>query len=154
MVTTDDGGALVRVLAGDVDGHTGPGISHTPLAITHVTLAPGARAEIPWRRDFNALAYVLNGAGTVGPDERPIRMGQTAVLVDGDTVVVRAAERQESRSPAMDIVLIGGTPLREPVFQYGPFVMSTRQDVIEAFADYRPGRFGRIPPEAIQPYHA
>lgn len=154
MVTTDDGGALVRVLAGDVDGHTGPGISHTPLAITHVTLAPGARAEIPWRRDFNALAYVLNGAGTVGPDERPIRMGQTAVLVDGDTVVVRAAERQESRSPAMDIVLIGGTPLREPVFQYGPFVMSTRQDVIEAFEDYRAGRFGRIPPEAIQPYHA
>ncbi len=54
----------------------------------------------------------------------------------------------------MDIVLIGGTPLRGPVFQYGPFVMSTRQDVIEAFEDYRAGRFGRIPPEAIQPYHA
>ncbi len=98
MVTTDDdGGALVRVLAGDVDGHTGPGISHTPLAVTHVTLAPGARAGVSRRRDFNALAYVLNGAGTVGPDERPIRMGQTAVLVDGDTVVV---ELLSGRSPA------------------------------------------------------
>ena len=152
MITTGDGGALVRVLAGDVDGHSGPGISHTPLAIAHVTLAPGARAEIPWRRDFNALAYVLNGAGTVGPDGHPIRMGQTAVLADGDTPVIQADDRQESRSPAMDVFLVGGAPLREPVFQYGPFVMSTRQEVIEAFEDFQAGRFGHIPPEAIQPY--
>lgn len=154
MVTTSDGGALVRVLAGEVAGHTGPGISHTPLAIAHVTLAPGARAELPWPKGFNALAYVLNGAGTVGAEGHPIHSGQTAVLVGGDTVEFAANPTQESRSPQMDVFLIGGVPLREPVFQYGPFVMSTRQEVIEAFEDFQSGRFGHIPPDAIQPYRA
>lgn len=154
MVSTTDGGALVRVLAGELDGHTGPGISHTPLAIAHITLAPGARAELPWPKEFNALAYVLNGAGTVGAEGQPIRSGQTAVLVDGDTVVVAANPTQESRSPNMDVFLVGGVALREPVFQYGPFVMSTREEVIEAFEDFQSGRFGHIPPDAIQPYRA
>ncbi len=154
MVSTPDGGALVRILAGDVAGHDGPGISHTPLAVTHVTVAPGARAEIPWRSDFNALAYVLSGSGTVGPQGHPIHTGQMAVLVEGDTVVVQADPVQESRSPNLDVFLIGGVPLREPVFQYGPFVMSTRQEVIEAFEDFQAGRFGHIPPHAIQPFHA
>ncbi len=152
MVASADGGALVRVLAGEVAGHQGPGISHTPLAVTHVTLSPGARVEIPWRPDFNALVYVLAGAGTVGADGVAVRMGQTAVLVDGDTVVVQADESQESRSPQMEVFIIGGVPLRQPVFQYGPFVMSTKQEVIEAFEDFQAGRFGHIPPEAIQPF--
>ena len=154
MITTADGGALIRVLAGEVAGHRGPGISHTPLAITHVTLAPGARAEIPWRTDFNALAYVLAGSGTVGVDQRPIRMGQMAALTDGDTIVLHADPVQESRSPNMDVFLIGGVPLREPVIQYGPFVMSTKEEIIQAFEDFQAGRFGHIPPEAIQPYRA
>lgn len=154
MVSTADGGALIRILAGELDGHQGPGISHTPLAIAHVTLAPGARAEIPWRTDFNALAYVLNGSGSVGPQGRPVRTGQMAVLVDGDSVVLQADPVQETRSPSLDVFLIGGIPLREPVFQYGPFVMSTRQEVIEAFEDYQSGRFGHIPPNAIQPHRA
>ena len=142
------------VLAGELDGHRGPGISHTPLAISHVTLSPGARVELPWRQDFNALVYALAGSGTVGAESAPIRMGQTAVLVDGDTVVVQADETQESRSPQMEVFIIGGVPLRQPVFQYGPFVMSTRQEVIEAFEDFQAGRFGRIPPQAIQPFRA
>jgi hypothetical protein len=152
MVTTADGGALIRVLAGEVAGHKGPGISHTPLSITHVTLAPGARAEIPWRADFNALAYVLNGTGSVGPAGHPVRNGQMAALVDGDSVVLQASDTQESGSPHLDVFLIGGLPLRQPVFQYGPFVMSTRDEVIEAFEDFQKGRFGQIPPHAIQPF--
>ena len=152
MVTSADGGALVRVLAGEINGFSGPGISHTPLAITHVTLAPGARVEIPWRKDFNALAYVLSGTGTVGVQGQPIKTGQMAVLVDGDTIVLQAAESQESRSPGLDVFLIGGLPLREPVFQYGPFVMSTKAEVMEAFEDYQKGKFGQIPIDAIHPH--
>ena len=152
MVTSADGGALVRVLAGEINGFSGPGISHTPLAITHVTLAPGARIEIPWRKDFNALAYVLSGTGTVGVQGQPIKTGQMAVLVDGDTIVLQAAESQESRSPGLDVFLIGGLPLREPVFQYGPFVMSTKAEVMEAFEDYQKGKFGQIPIDAIHPH--
>jgi redox-sensitive bicupin YhaK (pirin superfamily) len=73
-------------------------------------------------------------------------------LVDGDTIVLQAAEAQESRSPALDVFLIGGLPLREPVFQYGPFVMSTKAEVMEAFDDYQKGKFGQIPIDAIQPH--
>jgi redox-sensitive bicupin YhaK (pirin superfamily) len=152
MVTTADGGAVLRILAGDVDGNQGPGISHTPLAITHLTLAPGAQADIPWRRDFNALAYVLAGSGTVGAEGRPIRSGQLAVLGEGDTVLFRADDRQETRSPNLEVFLIGGVPLRQPVFAYGPFVMSTKAEVIEAFEDYQAGRLGRVPADAIQPH--
>jgi len=152
MLTTSDGGALVRILAGEVDGHAGPGISHTPLAITHITIAPGAQADIPWRADFNALAYVLSGSGTVGAERRPIRSGQLALLGAGDTVLLQADAQQESRHPSLEVFLIGGVPLREPVVQYGPFVMSTQAEIVEAFEDYQAGRLGTVPADAIQPH--
>jgi redox-sensitive bicupin YhaK (pirin superfamily) len=152
MVASADGGALVRVLAGEIDGYRGPGISHTPLAIAHVTVAPGAQVDIPWDRSFNALCYVLSGSGQVGAEARPIRTGQTAVLVDGDSVRLRADDVQESRSPALDVFVIGGVPLREPVVQHGPFVMSTKAEIMEAFEDFQRGRFGQIPADAIQPF--
>ena len=152
MVTSSDGGALVRVLAGEIGGHRGPGISHTPLAITHVTLAPGARVEIPWRTDFNALAYTLAGSGSVGPAGQPVQAGQMAVLVDGDTVVLQASLKQDSRAKDFEVFLIGGVPLREPVVQYGPFVMSTKAEIMEAFEDYQSGRLGTVPANAIQPH--
>ena len=152
MVTNADGGALVRVLAGELEGHAGPGISHTPLVITHVSLAPGARLELPWRADFNALAHVLAGRGTIGPDGHPFATGQTAVLVDGDTIVITADPVQDSRTQSLDVFLIGGVPLREPVVQYGPFVMSTKAEIMEAFEDFQAGRLGSIPANAIQPH--
>jgi hypothetical protein len=152
LVSSTDGGALLRVLAGTVDGHSGPGISHTPLAITHLTVAPGARIDIPWPAEFNALAYVLAGSGSVGDEGRPFSSGQLAVLGAGDTVVIAADAVQESRSPNLEVFLIGGVPLREPVAHYGPFVMSTREELIEAFEDYQAGRLGTIPPHAIQPF--
>ena len=152
MVTTADGGALVRVLAGELAGHAGPGISHTPLVITHVSIAPGARLELPWRADFNALAHVLAGRGTIGSDAHPFATGQTAVLVDGDTIVITADPVQDSRTENLEVVLIGGVPLREPVVQYGPFVMSTKAEIMEAFEDFQAGRLGSIPANAIQPH--
>lgn len=152
LVTSTDGGALLRVLAGEIDGHSGPGISHTPLAIAHLTLPPGARIDIPWRTDFNALAYVLAGRGTAGGEARPIRMGQTAVLRDGDVLTFTADANQESRYPNLEIFLIGGVPLREPVVQYGPFVMSNPREIQEAFDDFQSGRFGTIPANALQPF--
>jgi len=152
MVSSADGGALVRVLAGDVAGFRGPGISHTPIAITHVTVAPGAQIDIPWRKDFNALAYVLAGNGSVGPNGQPIRTGQMAVLTEGDLIRLRADVNQDSRHPSFDVFLLGGIPLREQVFQYGPFVMSTREEVMQAMEDYQKGRFGHIPVNAIMPH--
>lgn len=152
MISSADGGALIRVLAGEIEGHRGPGISHTPLTITHVTIAPGARVEIPWRKDFNALAYVLAGNGAVGAQLQPIHTGQMAVLVDGDKVVLQADKLQDSKTPNLDIFLLGGVPLRESYIQYGPFVMSTKEEIIQAMEDYQKGRFGHIPPDAIMPH--
>ena len=152
MVTSSDGGAVLRVLAGTVAGHDGPGISHTPLAIAHLTLAPGAQIQIPWRTDFNALAYVLAGAGTVGPTGQPFATGEMAVLKDGDYVQISANTTQESRTPNLEVFLIGGVPLRQPVVQYGPFVMCSNEEIMEAVEDFQAGRFGQIPLGAIQPH--
>ena len=88
LLSSPDGGALVRLIAGDVAGHVGPGSTHTPITVAHATVAPGARLEVPWRTDFNALAYVLAGSGTVGAERRPVDAGQLTVFGDGDTIVV------------------------------------------------------------------
>jgi redox-sensitive bicupin YhaK (pirin superfamily) len=145
LAASVDGGALLRVIAGDVAGFTGPGSTYTPMAQVHATLSPGARLSLPWRSDFNALVYVLNGEGTVGPDATPIRMGQLAVFGPGDALTIAAGAHQESRSPSMDVLILGGRPIREPVAWMGPFVMNTREEVIQAFTDYQAGRLGSIP---------
>ena len=78
LLSTPDAGALVRVIAGEVDGHAGPGSTYSPMALVHASLAPTARLDLPWRKDFNALVYVLAGSGVVGPDRRPIRTAEWA----------------------------------------------------------------------------
>ena len=147
LVRSADGGALVRVIAGQVGEHSGPGSTHTPISIVHATLSPGAELRLPWRPDFNALLYALAGQGSVGGARRPIQMGQLAVLGSGDTVTVRADTTQESRSPSLDVLVLGGQPIREPVAAYGPFVMNTRAELVEAFEDYQAGKLGTIPAE-------
>jgi redox-sensitive bicupin YhaK (pirin superfamily) len=145
LVTTQDGGALVRVIAGDVAGHAGPGSTYTPMTLVHATLSPGARLSLPWRADYNALVYALAGRGTVGGEGRPIELGQLAVLGAGNTVTLGAARLQERRSPNFDVLILGGRPIRESIAWMGPFVMNTREEVIQAFADYKAGRLGSIP---------
>lgn len=153
LIASADGGALVRIIAGDLDGHPGPGATHTPIVLAHATVQPGAQLSLPWPNDFNALAYVLGGRGTVGAEKRPISDGNLVVLADGDRLTFGARDSQESRSPAFELLLLGGLPIRERVFQYGPFVMNTRAEVIEAFEDFQAGRFGQVPPNALRPYH-
>ncbi len=153
LASTDDGGALVRVIAGDIAGFEGPGSTHTPMTQVHATISPGARLSLPWRTDYNALLYVLNGEGTVGPEKTPIRMGQLAVFGHGDALLATASQTQESRSPTMDVLILGGQPIREPVAWMGPFVMNTREEVMTAFADYQAGKLGSIPAVHNAPTH-
>jgi redox-sensitive bicupin YhaK (pirin superfamily) len=152
LLASPDGGALIRLIAGSLGGVTGPGSTRTPITLVHATVAPGARLELPWQADFNALVYVLRGAGTVGTPGAPIRAGQLAVLGAGDSLAVTANESQDSITPALDVLLLGGRPIREPVAAYGPFVMNTREELQQAVDDYRAGRLGVIPPDALMPH--
>ena len=145
LVTTGDATSLVRIIAGQVGGHRGPGSTHTPITMVHATVAAGARLELPWGRQSNALVYALSGRGFVGADRPPFSTGQLAVLGDGDTVTVEAAQVQDSRSPALEVLILGGRPIREPVAAYGPFVMNTRAELAQAFEDFQKGRMGTVP---------
>jgi hypothetical protein len=147
LLASPDGGALLRLIAGDVAGHRGPGSTHTPIAVAHATVSPGARLETPWRRDFNALAYVLAGSGSVGAERRPVTSGQLTVFGDGDTLIVDGSGHEP-----LDVLLLGGRPIREPVAAYGPFVMNTRAELAQAFEDYSAGRLGTIPADGLRPY--
>lgn len=145
LLTSDDGGALVRLIAGDVGGHHGPGSTHTPMTMVHATLAPGARMVLPWPRDFNALLYILGGQGVVGVERRPVHTGQLTVFGAGDTVTVEASAKQDSRNASLDVLVLGGRPIREPVAHYGPFVMNTNAEIQQAFEDFHAGRLGTVP---------
>ena len=147
LLTSSDGGALIRLIAGDLAGFSGPGVTHTDITIVHATIYPGASITLPWRPDFNALVYGLSGAGSVGSgtSARPLVNGQLAVLGAGDTMTISANPTQESRLEGFDVYILGGQPIREPVVARGPFVMNTMSEVMTAFEDYQSGKMGSIP---------
>ncbi|MCL4423767.1 MAG: pirin family protein [Actinobacteria bacterium] len=152
LLSSQDGGALVRLIAGEIGDHKGPGSTFTPIIMIHATLSGGARLELPWRVDFNALAYVLAGRGSVGEERRPIHEGQLALFEDGstgNTLVLDAATKQDLRAPNLEVILLGGRPIKEPVVHYGPFVMNTRAEILEALEDYEKGRLGQVPAERV-----
>lgn len=145
LLSSHDGGALIRVIAGEVGGHMGPGSTQTPITLVHATVQPGAALRLPWRRDYNALVYTLAGHGLAGEARRPVQMGQLTVFGDGDAIVMRAAEVQESRSPELELLILGGLPIKEPVAWMGPFVMNTKREVLQAFEDFQKGLLGTVP---------
>jgi redox-sensitive bicupin YhaK (pirin superfamily) len=146
LLSSPDGGALVRLIAGDIAGHKGPGHTHTPITVAHATIAPSARLELPWNPQFNALAYVLEGRGTVEAG-RSVAAGQLAVFGEGDTISITNAG-----TGPLEVLLLGGQPLREPIAQMGPFVMNHRHELQQAIDDFNAGRLGTIPPDGLRPY--
>ncbi|GII54647.1 hypothetical protein Pth03_30360 [Planotetraspora thailandica] len=154
LLASDDGSSLVRVIAGSLAGHEGPGMTYTPITYLHATVAPGARLALPWPADFNALVYVLSGDGFVGPDDRPLREGQLGVFGGykgtAGALTMRAADKQPLASrQGWEILVLGGLPIHEPVARYGPFVMNTREELAQAFADFQAGRMGVVPAEHV-----
>ncbi len=146
LLSSADGGALIRVIAGELAGVAGPGHTHTPIVMLHATVAPGARVDLPWRPDFNALVYVMSGRGQVGESAVAIGPSQLAVLGAGDSIVLAADQQQESRhGRGLEVLVLGGAPIGEPIAWAGPFVMNTEAEVRQAFADARSGRLGVVP---------
>jgi hypothetical protein len=147
VLATDDAGAVVRVIAGELGGHPGPGATFTPITYAHATIAPDARLRVPWRPEFNALAYVLAGRASAGRERRPFGEGQLAVFGAGAAVELRADPSQDAHVPGVEVLLLGGLPIREQIAWYGPFVMNTREEIVQAIEDYQAGRMGEIPPD-------
>lgn len=147
LVASEDGASLLRVIAGEVAGVRGPGETFTPITYLHATVTPGSRLLLPWRPDFNALVYALNGDGFAGTDRVAVREGELALFGPGQAIAIEAAAAQPGHSgEGWDVLVLGGQPIGEPVARYGPFVMNTRDEIIRAMEDFRAGRMGTVPP--------
>jgi quercetin 2,3-dioxygenase len=139
---SDDGYVSVRVIAGEALGQKAVIETRTPIQYLHFTVQPGGRIVQRVPRDYNAFAYVIDGAATLGRDERLAGRRQMVTFAnDGDDVSIAAATTSER---PLQVLLIAGLPLREPVARYGPFVMNTRAELLQAVDDFQNGRMGRI----------
>ncbi len=145
LVASERGDSLLRIIAGDLAGYQGPGATWTPITVIHASLEPHARLRIPWPEHFNALAYVLTGSGAIGPAGVLIREGQGVMFGQGGAITIAASPQPEGPSGRLEILMMGGEPIREPIASYGPFVMNTHADIVQAFEDYQSGRMGTIP---------
>lgn len=148
LLASEDGGSLLRLIAGELGGHIGPGSTHTPIAVIHATVSPGSRLHLPWPTGYNALAYALSGHGTVGLEQAPFEGGQLAVFGDGGAITLTAGSAAEP----LEVYLLGGQPIREPMAQYGPFVMNNQAELQQAMDDFRSGRLGQVPADGLRPH--
>ena len=136
--------AAIRVIAGSAGEVRGPGVTHTPINMLHVTLLPGSRIRLPWPERFNALVYTMEGTVQVSSGRIALEASHLAVLGAGGVI-----ELSNGGRAAAEVILLGGEPIRETVARYGPFVMNTREELVQAFEDYQAGRMGQVPPERI-----
>jgi redox-sensitive bicupin YhaK (pirin superfamily) len=144
VARSEDGLATVRVVAGEALGVSATTHTHTPILYLHASLAPGGSLVQPVPPGWHVLAYVFQGRARVGREERLVRAGELAVLeAEGGPVAISAAPGEG----AAEVLLVGGEPIGEPIARYGPFVMNTEDEILEAVQDYRAGRMGEIPAE-------
>ena len=152
LFASADGASLFRLIAGRIGSHEGPGSTHTPITVAHVSVPAGSRVTVPWDPAHNALAYVLAGHGSVGTEAVRVTKGQLALFGSGDTVTFTGAGGDNETTDSMEILLLGGRPIGEPVAAYGPFVMNTREELVQAYEDFQAGRLGVVPDGALRPF--
>jgi quercetin 2,3-dioxygenase len=140
VAKSDDGKVAVRVIAGESLGQRAVIETRTPIFYFDCSLEPGGVLEQPAPPDYNAFAFVYGGRGTFGANREAAREHEAVIFAnDGDAVRLEASSDAPLRA-----LLIGGVPLNEPVARYGPFVMNTRSEILQAFDDYQSGRLGEI----------
>jgi redox-sensitive bicupin YhaK (pirin superfamily) len=122
-----------KVLSGNLGGVQGAARGFYPIDYFDVQFKPGQSADIPVAADRSVFAIVVEGSGVIG--ERSVKRGDLAILGEGDMVCLAADD-------ALHVIIVAGSPIREPVARYGPFVMNTPQEIEQAFVDYQAGRFG------------
>lgn len=142
VAQTEDGSVKVRVIAGEALGAKAVVETRTPIIYLHFTLQPGATIVQPVPQEYSAFAYVLDGSGLFGAEQNPGEDGQMVLFAQdaADVTIANPVDAQES----LDLLLIAGVPLDEPVVRYGPFVMNTEAEIRQAIDDYRSGKMGTI----------
>jgi len=142
IASTPDGKVSAKVIAGNSLGSKAVINTRTPIMYFHFTLQPGAEIVQPVPKNYNAFAYVINGKGMFGKDKTIVEEKKMSVFKnDGESISIRVAENAGS---SLDVLLIAGIPLNEPIVQYGPFVMNTQEEIDNTIEDYRNGRLGKI----------
>jgi quercetin 2,3-dioxygenase len=146
VAQNEDGGIKVKVIAGEALGSRAVIDTRIPIFYLHFTLQPGAKLIQPIPNEYNTFAYVINGEGLFGPAEKQ-KVAKTGQMVTfdkaGERVAISASASNNTKSP-LNLLLIGGIPLNEPVARYGPFVMNTKEEILQAIEDYRNGKMGNI----------
>jgi len=137
-----DGKVKVKIIAGEALGKSAAIDTRTPISLMHITLQPGGSLLQPVPSGHNAFAYLIAGEGRFGEPAQPAA-AQQMVIFGGDTGAVRLSAPADARGP-LELLLLTGVPLNEPVARYGPFVMNTEQEIHEAIRDYQNGRMGEI----------
>lgn len=140
VAESEDGKVWVKVIAGQSMGKEAVIDTRTPITFLHVKLEPGAKLEQAIPHQYNTFAYVVEGKGYFGKEQLPAETDQLVLFShDGETVSFEAADKQ-----SLSVLILGGMPLNEPVARYGPFVMNTQNEIVQALQDYQNGRMGAI----------
>ena len=140
--TSEDGLVTVRVIAGEAMGQHAVIETHTPIMYLHYSIEPGGVVTQPLPAEYNAFAYLIDGAGLFGGASERANDGQMVMFAqDGELIRIENPADAQSR---LDVLLIAGVPLNEPVTRYGPFVMNTEGEIRQAFEDFARGRMGAI----------
>jgi redox-sensitive bicupin YhaK (pirin superfamily) len=140
--TSADGLVSVTVIAGEAMGEKAVIETRTPIIYLHYRLGPGGVATQQVPHAYNSFAYVVDGAGLFGSEGERAGDGQMVMFAaDGDEVRI---ENPADADSTLDVLLIAGVPLNEPIARHGPFVMNTEAEIHQAFEDYRRGRMGAI----------
>ena len=141
--TTKDGNVTVKVIAGESLGAKAVIDTITPIMYLHFKLEPDASIVQSVPDEYNVFAYVIKGKGLfeINNNSNKIIEGGNLVIFDKDGKEVYIQAAKDSKDP-LELLLIGGIPIREPIARYGPFVMNTQQEIYQAIEDYRSGRLG------------
>lgn len=142
QVATEDGLVAVKVIAGEAMGQQAVIETHTPIIYLHYTIQPGGVVTQAVPAEYNAFAYIVDGAGLFGDASERANDGQMVMFAsEGEQIRI---ENPADAQTSLDVLLIAGVPLNEPVARYGPFVMNTEREIRQAFEDYVQGRMGAI----------
>src|SRR6267378_2679969 len=140
--TSADGLVTVSVIAGEAMGEKAVIETRTPIVYLHYRIEPGGVATQQAPSAFNAFAYIVDGEGLFGAESERAGDGQMVLFAqDGDEVRI---ENPSDAKTTLEVLLIAGVPLNEPVARYGPFVMNTEGEIRQAIEDYQQGRMGAI----------